>query len=77
MRQIQLSIFPGGVTPITPVLAFSKQDGRVTYFNGSICRVAARTALFGLCGTPHCVPHQIGRNAFPRRIRAVTGTINT
>jgi transposase len=36
MPQIQLPIFPQGVTHITPVLAFSKQDGRVTYFNGSM-----------------------------------------
>jgi len=36
MSQIQLPIFPEGVTPITAVLAFSKQDGRVTYFNGSM-----------------------------------------
>jgi hypothetical protein len=36
MPQIQLPIFPEGVTPITAVLAFSKRDGRVTYFNGSM-----------------------------------------
>jgi transposase len=36
MPQIQLPIFPPGVTHITPVLAFSKQEGRVTYFNGSM-----------------------------------------
>ena len=36
MPQIELPIFPEGVTHITPVLAFSKQDGRVTYFNGSM-----------------------------------------
>ena len=36
MTQIQLPFFPEGVTPITAVLAFSKQDGRVTYFNGSM-----------------------------------------
>ncbi len=36
MSQIQLPIFHEGVTLITPVLAFSKQDGRVTYFNGSM-----------------------------------------
>ncbi len=36
MPQIQLPFFPVGVTPITAVLAFSKQDGRVTYFNGSM-----------------------------------------
>ena len=36
MPQIQLPIFPPGVTHITPLLAFSKQDGQVTYFNGSM-----------------------------------------
>jgi DNA invertase Pin-like site-specific DNA recombinase len=36
MPQIQLPLFPPGVTPITQVLAFSKEDGRVTYFNGSM-----------------------------------------
>jgi len=34
MSQIQLPIFPDGSTPITPVLSFTQQDGRVTYFNG-------------------------------------------
>jgi len=33
---MQLPLFPRGVTPITAVLAFSTQDGRVTYFNGSM-----------------------------------------
>ncbi len=36
MPQIQLPMFPKGVTPITPLLAFSRQDGRITYFNGSM-----------------------------------------
>ena len=36
MPQIQLPIFPEDVTHITPLLAFSKQDGRVTYFSGSM-----------------------------------------
>jgi len=36
MPQIQLPLFPPGVTHITPLLAFSKEDGRVTYFNGSM-----------------------------------------
>ena len=36
MTQIQLPFFPEGVTHITAVLAFRKQDGRVTYFNGSM-----------------------------------------
>ena len=34
MRQVQLPIFPNGVTPINSTLAFEKKDGRVTYFNG-------------------------------------------
>ena len=36
MPQIQLPFFPEGVTHITALLAFSKRDGRVTYFNGSM-----------------------------------------
>ncbi len=36
MAQMQLPIFPTGVTHITPMLVFSKQDGQVTYFNGSM-----------------------------------------
>ena len=36
MPQIQLPLFPHGVTPITDVLAFSKENGRVIYFNGSM-----------------------------------------
>jgi len=34
MSQIQLPIFPAGVTEITQILSFAKRDGRVTYFNG-------------------------------------------
>jgi transposase-like protein len=34
MPQMQLPIFPEGVTHITPELAFKKEGGRVTYFNG-------------------------------------------
>jgi len=34
MPQLHLPMFPHGVTPITDVLAFAKQDGRVTYFSG-------------------------------------------
>ena len=36
MPQTQLPFFPDGVTHITPLLAFRKQDGRVTYFNGDM-----------------------------------------
>jgi transposase len=33
MPQVQFPFLPEGVTHITALLAFSKQDGRVTYFN--------------------------------------------
>ncbi len=33
---MQFPFFPEGVTHITQFLAFSKQDGRVTYFNGAM-----------------------------------------
>lgn len=36
MPQVQLPIFPVGVTHITPELAFEKRDGRVVYFNGHL-----------------------------------------
>jgi DNA invertase Pin-like site-specific DNA recombinase len=36
MPQIQLPIFPEGVSYITPDLAFLKKDGQVTYFNGQM-----------------------------------------
>jgi transposase len=36
MPQIQLPMFPQGVTHITSELAFETRDGRVTYFNGSM-----------------------------------------
>jgi hypothetical protein len=34
MPQIQLPMFPAGVTQISDDLAFEKRDGRVTYFHG-------------------------------------------
>jgi hypothetical protein len=37
---MQFPFFAEGVTHITPLLAFSKQDGRITYFNGDMCYVA-------------------------------------
>ena len=36
MPQIQLPIFPDGVTPISNGLAFKKECGQVFYFNGSM-----------------------------------------
>ena len=34
MPQVQLPIFPAGITHINALLAFEKRDGHVTYFNG-------------------------------------------
>ena len=36
MPQVQLPIFPHGVTSITPEIAFQCQDGKVCYFNGHL-----------------------------------------
>ncbi len=36
MPQIQLPIFPEGVTYITKELAFRKKDGQIIYFNGTM-----------------------------------------
>ena len=36
MPQMQFPFFPEGVTHITPLLAFSKKNGRVTYFSADM-----------------------------------------
>ena len=36
MPQMQFPFFPEGVTHITSLLAFSAQEGRITYFNGEM-----------------------------------------
>ena len=36
MPQMQFPFFPEGVTHITELLAFARQDGQVTYFNGDM-----------------------------------------
>jgi hypothetical protein len=36
MPQLQLPMFPVGVTHITSLLAFIKEEGNITYFNGSL-----------------------------------------
>ena len=36
MPQVQLPMFPAGVTHITPELGFERRDGRVTYFVGTM-----------------------------------------
>lgn len=36
MPQVQLPLFPGGVTPINDALAVSTRDGQVVYLNGHL-----------------------------------------
>lgn len=36
MPQVQLPIFPAGVTPINSEVAFEERDGKVYYFNGHL-----------------------------------------
>jgi hypothetical protein len=36
MPQLHLPMFPHGVTAITDVLAFGRQDGTITYFSGQL-----------------------------------------
>ena len=36
MPQLQLPMFPFGVTPVTDLLSFIKEDKNITYFNGSL-----------------------------------------
>lgn len=36
MPQLQLPIFPDGVTEVTANVAFEKQDGQIVYYNGMV-----------------------------------------
>ena len=36
MPQLQLPIFPAGLTPITNDIAFYRKDGKVVYFHGHL-----------------------------------------
>ena len=36
MAQLQLPMFPDGLTPITNDIAFQRQDGKVVYFHGCL-----------------------------------------
>ena len=36
MPQLQLPMFPIGVTPVTADLAFKNEEGNITYFYGSL-----------------------------------------
>ena len=59
MPQLHLPVFPSGVTPITEVLAFGKQDGRVTYFSGQLpvfSHAEDDVASFRMITSQFCVP---------------------
>jgi transposase-like protein len=58
MRQLHLPMFPSGVTQITAELAFWKQDGEVTYFNGHLpvfCHPENDIATFRMITSQFCV----------------------
>jgi hypothetical protein len=58
MPQIQLPVFPAGVTHITPELAFSNVNGQITYFNGSMpvfIHDAKDTKTFRMITSQFCV----------------------
>lgn len=58
MPQIQLPIFPEGVTHITSELAFANVNGRITYFNGSMpifVHDASDTQTFRMITSQFCV----------------------
>lgn len=58
MPQLQLPIYPQGVTHITSELAFKEEDGVVTYFNGQMpvfVHDAADVATFRMITSQFCV----------------------
>jgi hypothetical protein len=58
MRQLHLPIFPSGVTQITDELAFGREDGTVTYFNGHLpvfCHPENDIATFRMITSQFCV----------------------
>jgi hypothetical protein len=58
MPQLQLPIFPDGVTHITNQLAFTKRDGQVTYFNGHMpvfTHAETDVATFRMITSQFCV----------------------
>src|SRR5664279_2592819 len=51
-------MFPAGVTPITDILAFAKQDGQITYFSGQLpvfSHAENDTATFRMITSQFCV----------------------
>jgi hypothetical protein len=56
--QLHLPMFPAGVTPITDVLAFAKQDGQITYFSGQLpvfSHAESDIATFRMITSQFCV----------------------
>ena len=58
MPQLQLPVFPDGVTHITNQLAFMKKDGQITYFNGHMpvfSHAESDIATFRMITSQFCV----------------------
>ncbi len=66
MPQMQLPFFPEGVTHITALLAFGVEDGRITYFNGSMpvfVHDQDDLASFRMITAQFCVNGQVKQSA--------------
>ena len=62
MPQLQLPIFPDGVTHITEHLAFMRKDGQVTYFNGQMpvfTHAETDVATFRMITSQFCVSGRV------------------
>jgi hypothetical protein len=69
MPQLQLPIFPYGVTYITNQLAFKKEDGQVTYFNGIMpvfSHAESDIATFRMITSQFCVTGHVKQSDIMR-----------
>jgi hypothetical protein len=69
MPQLQLPLFPDGVTYITNQLAFRRQDGQVTYFNGHMpvfSHADSDIATFRMITSQFCVTGHVKQSEIIR-----------
>ena len=69
MPQLQLPFFPDGVTYITNQLAFRRQDGQVTYFNGHMpvfSHADSDIATFRMITSQFCVTGHVKQSEIIR-----------
>ena len=72
MPQVQLPIFPPGVTPITSEIAFQCEEGKVCYFNGHpTCPFLGSLKSTGVWYPDRCYGHPLGglpRSKVPSKV---------